>query len=187
MRLKSNDIRWKYSSISSLLRGSVCRNRWVFSIYWKDSLGGGYTKLREKKALHNLKKFLSLVSILCDLKKTLCYRFLSLASHLPFPCLGTGPGGLPAGCPTHTPSNPTSPPCQCSSQWRCFSTCLFTTQQNELQAQHFGRPHTLHSLACSRPSEVCWGTLGSGDIKFPMLFSFFFSYFMQCHMHLCIL
>ena len=69
MRLKSNDIRWKYPSISSLLRGSVCRNRWVFSIYWKDSLGGGYTKLRGKKALHNLKKFLSLVSILCDLKK----------------------------------------------------------------------------------------------------------------------
>ena len=71
LRLKSNDIRWKYPSISSLLRGSICRNRWVFSVYWKDSLGGGYTKLRGKKALYNLKKIflVSLVSIFCDLKK----------------------------------------------------------------------------------------------------------------------
>ena len=179
MRLKSNDIRWKYPSISRLLRGSVCRNRWVFSIYWKDSLGGGYTKLRGKKALHNLKKFLSLVSILCDLKK----KPLSL---LPIPEPGKPPAlPLPGhrawGSPSWlSHSHPLQPHLPSLSMLITVMALLHLSVYHTTkwtQAQHFDCPHTLHSLACSRPSKVCWGTLGSGDIKFPMLFSFFFTFY----------
>ena len=174
LRLKSNDIRWKYPSISSLLRGSICRNRWVFSVYWKDSLGGGYTKLRGKKALYNLKKILSLVSIFCDLKKASFSATYSWAwqATCRSPAWAQGLGVSQLAAPlTPPPSPPPLPVNAHHSDGTSPSVCL---SHNKMSSKcSTPAVHSPHSLACSRPSELCWVTLGSADIKFPMLFSFF--------------
>lgn len=137
-----------------------CRNRWLFAIYWWDSLAVGCTDLREKKGTYNLKKIFVFGFYSSWIKKALLLQPIlepGKSPALPLPvhrALGS-PSWLSHSHPLQSGLLSLSVLITMTLLLICLSVC-------HTRAWHVAGPQRL--------AEVHWTVV---NIKLAMLFSFF--------------